>query len=283
MDTSEILLFSLMCLTIISFWAAPIYISYACILVSIVFALSTGTLTFIGLLVLICVILSREMYQNAQASIRFCLGLILTIVTTAIYLHFIPGFENFSIANAIKLSPTSAPYTAYVNVDKSFAGFIFLIYFRSFNKSIKEWSTSLKIIPIPLAIVCSLLIGSAYAISHIKFDSKLPFDLVWWIPLNLLLVCVCEEVFYRGFIQKELMNALSKMRHGNMLAILITAFIFGLTHYKGNIALVALSSLAGIVYGYTYFKNHRLESPILVHFFVNLIHILFFSYPSLIK
>lgn len=68
-----------------------------------------------------------------------------------------------------------------------------------------------------------------------------------------------------------------------MGAVMTTSFVFGLTHYKGGETFIFLSSLAGIAYGYAYLKSQRLEGSILIHFLVNLIHIIFFSYPSLMR
>jgi membrane protease YdiL (CAAX protease family) len=44
---------------------------------------------------------------------------------------------------------------------------------------------------------------------------------------------------------------------------------------------VVLSTVAGLFYGYAFWKTDRIQSSILVHFSVNLVHFLFFSYPAL--
>ncbi len=46
---------------------------------------------------------------------------------------------------------------------------------------------------------------------------------------------------------------------------------------------VGLATIAGLFYGYAYWKTNRLEASILVHFGLNLIHFVAFSYPALIR
>ncbi|NLW46303.1 MAG: CPBP family intramembrane metalloprotease [Firmicutes bacterium] len=44
---------------------------------------------------------------------------------------------------------------------------------------------------------------------------------------------------------------------------------------------VFIAALAGIGYGYAYHKTQRIETGILVHFALNLVHICCFTYPAL--
>ncbi|MBW8309282.1 MAG: CPBP family intramembrane metalloprotease [Candidatus Paracaedibacteraceae bacterium] len=284
MDDLQLSLFLLICLSIISWWIAPRWVAAIGAALSAGYAYWLGYVDGLGLLVLAGIGLMLRGYYTVYKLPelpKLALAIVLIGATFTVYLHYMPGFYNFMAANQIRLSPASSPYTAYVNIDKALVGLIFLLYFPAFNRSLKEWLHSARFIPLPLLIVSLLLIGSAYAINYIQFDPKVPSILWWWIPLNLLFVCVAEEVFYRGFIQRELSNALSNYKYGQMSAIILTAIICGAAHYRGGISFVFLSGLAAIIYGYVFVKSQRLETSILIHFFVNLIHILTFSYPSL--
>ncbi|AIK96810.1 CPBP family intramembrane glutamic endopeptidase [Candidatus Odyssella acanthamoebae] len=283
MDDLQLSLFLLICLSIISWWIAPRWVSAMGATLSAAYAYWLGYVDGLGLLVLAGIGLMLRGYYTVYKLAglpKLALGMVLVGATFTVYQHFMPGFYNFMVANQIHLSPTSSPYTAYVNIDKALVGLIFLLYFPAFNRSLKEWLTSARYVPLPLLIVSLLLIGSAYAIKYIQFDPKFPSILWWWIPLNLLFVCVAEEVFFRGFIQREISNALGNYKYGQAWSIGITALICGAAHYRGGISFVFLSGLAAIVYGYVFVKSERLETSILVHFFVNFIHILAFSYPS---
>ncbi|HJD61852.1 MAG TPA: CPBP family intramembrane metalloprotease [Rickettsia endosymbiont of Columbicola hoogstraali] len=97
---------------------------------------------------------------------------------------------------------------------------------------------------------------------------------------NFFFVCFSEEVFFRGFIQRTLQNLLPKQQ---MLAVIITTLIFGAMHYRGGLTYIALSSIGGFFNGYTYYKTNRILCTRIVHFALNLFHILLFTYPALIK
>jgi membrane protease YdiL (CAAX protease family) len=50
-------------------------------------------------------------------------------------------------------------------------------------------------------------------------------------------------------------------------------------HHHGGTIYVALSFIAGLFYGYAMMLTKRIEASIIVHFIVNLVHILMFTYP----
>ena len=70
---------------------------------------------------------------------------------------------------------------------------------------------------------------------------------------------VCEEIFFRGYIQKNYMDSLSPVR-----GILFTGFVFGLFHLSPA-NLVPLT-LMGWYLGYVYYKTQNLFVPVMVHF-----------------
>ncbi|MBN9342802.1 MAG: hypothetical protein BGO76_07660 [Caedibacter sp. 38-128] len=283
MGNVQLLFFCTLTMTIVSCWIAPRWISY------LGYALSCGLAYWyqyaegFGFIYLLLIALMLSTYYRAKSLSKGVLGVSLAVFIFAIYLHFIPGFHNFMIVDKFQVSPNSTPYSSYVNVDKVMVGSILLLFYSSLNRSFKEWKISLRVLPLPLLVVCALLLGTAFAMHYIRIDLKLPSILWWWIPTNLLLVCVMEEVFYRGFIQKELIKAFSPYKGGKWLAVVLAAVIFGASHYTGGIPYILLSTLAGGVYGYVFMRSHRLESSIVVHFLVNLIHIVAFSYPSLMR
>ena len=125
--------------------------------------------------------------------------------------------------------------------------------------------------------------GSALATNYVRFDPKIPPYLWLWMLSNFFIVCMAEEAFFRGFVQKELSIFLQSTKGGQWLAIIVGAISFGLLHYSGGPIYIALSTVAGIGYGYAYMKSQRIEAAMLTHFLVNLTHILLFSYPALAR
>lgn len=278
---TQLLFFFILTSTIASFWIFPRWVSYLGYALSCAFAYWYQYATGIGCVYLLLVIFGLLAYQKRPSFLKGGLGILLGVLVFSLYIHVLPGFHNFKIINHIKLSFDSKFYSAYVNVDKVMVGALLLLFYPSFNKSLKEWIASLRVLPVPLLFVCILLLGTAFAMHYIRIDFKVPSILRVWIPTNLLLVCAMEEIFYRGFIQKELTKAFSSYKKANWFALGIASIIFGASHYTGGFPYIVLSTLAGGAYGYVFMRSDRIESSIMVHFLVNLIHILAFSYPSL--
>jgi hypothetical protein len=72
---------------------------------------------------------------------------------------------------------------------------------------------------------------------------------------------------------------LEKFRYGAIIGLIVSSLLFGLSHYSGGMNFVLLAFLFGLLYGGAYFKTKYLETAILLHFSVNVIHFFFFSYP----
>ena len=104
---------------------------------------------------------------------------------------------------------------------------------------------------------------------------------------NLLLVCVVEEVFFRGFIQDQIKKLFLYKQYNprisSVLAIIISAIYFGFAHYHSGVIMIILAAIAGVGYGFVFNRSGRIESAILTHFGLNFIHFLFFTYPALAK
>lgn len=283
MGNAQLLFFFTLTITIASCWIAPRWISYLGYALSCGLAYRHHYVEGVGFAYLLLITFGLLAYQKGPSFLKAVLGILLGILIFSIYIHVLPGFHNFKILDQIKLSFDSKPYSSYMNVDKVLVGCLLLLFYHPLNKTFKEWKASIRLLPLPLLYVSALLLGTAFAMHYIRIDLKVPSILRWWIPINLLLVCVIEEIFYRGFIQKELIKAFSSYKGGKWAAISLAAVIFGASHYTGGVPYIILSTLAGLGYGYVFMRSNRIESSILLHFLVNLIHILAFSYPSLMR
>jgi membrane protease YdiL (CAAX protease family) len=99
--------------------------------------------------------------------------------------------------------------------------------------------------------------------------------------VNLFFTCVAEEALFRGFLQNQLTQLLSQWTYGSTISLILTSILFGLVHFPGGWSYVFLATVAGLFYGYAYFKAQKIEASIWVHFLVNAIHFLAFTYPAL--
>jgi membrane protease YdiL (CAAX protease family) len=213
--------------------------------------------------------------------IRYIFGFFVLTVSILLFTHNITGFENWKIIDNITLSDSSLPYSLYLNFDKAIIGlFIIALSIKTINNK-QEWLKMLKTV-IPLTVLALLTIYSlAYIMNFVAIDIKFSNILFIWMFANLFFTCVAEEAFFRGFLQKNLQNKLSNFKYGNAISLMLISLIFGLAHFAGGLNYIILSTVAGLFYGYAYQKTKNIEASILMHFVINLGHIIFFSYPAL--
>ncbi|MDE2661478.1 MAG: CPBP family intramembrane metalloprotease [Gemmatimonadota bacterium] len=125
-----------------------------------------------------------------------------------------------------------------------------------------------------------MTLATATAVGYLAWDPKWPAILAAWIPSNLLLTCVSEETVFRGILQRHLGRALSgRVPASAFVALVVCAAAFGVVHIAGGMTYVLLATLAGIGYGAAYYATGRVEAGILVHFLLNLSHLILFTYP----
>jgi uncharacterized protein len=255
----------------------------------VIFALATGVglltghvgligLTWIMLFGLVAYALQ---YSKSSVFVRALSAFGLLLLGIGLQVHVLPGFYNLCVLNHVQMSEQGIPFTLYLNFDKTTVGIFILGMLHTLIRTKKEWFSMLKIM-LPLACGLMFIVGClSFLFKFVTFDPKIPNDLFLWASTNLLFVCVAEEGFFRGFIQKYVCLALHQVKFGNMIAIAIAAVLFGLAHYTGGVNYMMLATVAGLGYGFIYFKTGRIEASIITHFLLNLTHILFFTYPAL--
>lgn len=273
-------------LSVISLWIFSSHISAVFICIACLLGALFHLIDGVGLLSLIFItFIIQQYYQESKNHLKKILlgGMIIIGVGGPIYyLHFTPGFIDFPLIETIYFSSDSTSYSYYLKPYQILTALILLFFGRhSLNRTVQEWGIALRAIPLPLCLLTIILIGSALAFHYVRLDPKLPLIFSLWAAINLLFVCMAEEAFFRGFLQKEFMTALTSVRGGNWIALGSAACLFGGAHYRGGLTYVILSFLAGLGYGYAYLKSKKIESSILLHFWVNAIHFIGFSYPTL--
>ena len=211
------------------------------------------------------------------------LGVLIAGASFLFYKHFVPGFDNWMIVDQYQVSSNAWPFRLYLNSDKIMVAITLIALGHRLNHSWEEWSLCFRSAIAPILILTVVLMGTAFALDYATFDPKISPILWLWLPTNLLFVCVAEEALFRGFVQKELAQCLAKVKGGQVLAIIIASIFFGLYHFEGGPYYMLLAAVAGLGYGYAYNKTQRLEASIITHFLVNLMHILFFTYPALMR
>ncbi|HQS84875.1 MAG: hypothetical protein B7Y25_08255 [Alphaproteobacteria bacterium 16-39-46] len=212
--------------------------------------------------------------------IRFLSGTAAFFLGSAIGFHQIPGFSNLKVLNAVYLSPDAVPFTMYLNFDKVSLG-LMILGFTPLLVQNNKWRDLFKRTFLKAFFVIVMIAGLSYGMGFVTWDFKVPDSLWIWALTNLLFVCVAEEAFFRGFVQRNLFIFLENTAFRSFGAIVIAGLVFGGFHYYGGVQYMILSAIAGMGYGWIYQTTGRIEASILTHFSLNLIHFLCFTYPAL--
>jgi membrane protease YdiL (CAAX protease family) len=127
----------------------------------------------------------------------------------------------------------------------------------------RDWRIGLREFAfyVPLAIPLGLALGFLHLHHHIDHPWLI---LPAWIA-TFVGVALPEEVFFRGWIQNLL-----ERRIGRIAALLVTACVFGLSHFNKrtlsfNWRYVILAALAGIFYGRAWRQDRRVGASAITH------------------
>jgi len=191
----------------------------------------------------------------------------------ALFLHWIPGFNNPHVLQNVQAGPFSANFNMYLNLDKPISFFALLVAFPALL-GVKRDTNFRAILSISLPLFALLPVASL--LGAIKPEFSIPNW--WWLFAlnNLLFTCVAEEALFRGFIQQKLTN-----KYGAYIGVVVASLLFGLAHFAGGPLLIVFASLAGLGYGLIFHITGRLWAAVLVHFLFNFSHLLFYTYPIL--
>ena len=242
---------------------------------SLSIALYHGVLTLPSagclLLTLIAALLLKKYRQKTWLAAG--LELLLVLMAAALLLHLIPGFNNLKVLDNVKVGPLSAAFSMYYNLDKALIPFILLACLPTLFVAKKHLSVSrLGWLSLIASIPALLLL--AVALGGLKVEMHTPAWLGSFVMANIFFVCLAEEALFRGYLQQRLSQCI-----GNYPALLLTALLFGASHFAGGALLMVFAALAGIIYGLAWLWSGRLWVAVAFHFGLNLMHLLFFTYP----
>ncbi|MEZ9626697.1 CPBP family intramembrane glutamic endopeptidase [Aliivibrio fischeri] len=212
-------------------------------------------------------------YKTPSLKKKWQLGAYLFIFLwcIALFLHLIPGFNNAKVLDAVVTGPLSVPFTLYLNLDKPLILFGLLLAYPALLGS--KANVNKKAL-IYTAIPLFSLLPLAWGLGALKPEFTIPSW--WWLFAlnNLLLTCVAEEAFFRGFIQQSLSK-----RFGWIAGVAVASVLFGAAHIGGGLLLAVFATLAGVGYGLAFHYSARLWVAVAFHFLFNFIHLVFFTYP----
>ncbi|WP_243517780.1 MULTISPECIES: CPBP family intramembrane glutamic endopeptidase [unclassified Candidatus Cardinium] len=226
------------------------------------------------------------LYLQLHKVVKILLRVMIYGFILATALHWLPGFVNLLVINQVKISPLSIPFSMYVNFDQPMVILILYVmhdlYWLEKNHK-QSYQQLIKYTLLPYLSSIPLVLIPAYLSGCIVFEPHMPDILCIWAINNLFLVCMAEEIIFRGLLQKALQNGLKKYSNKSaLLAIIITSSLFGMAHFQGGFIYIGLATMASCLYGYSYYKTGKIVCSMMVHFALNLLHILLFTYPMAI-
>lgn len=274
----------LICTVASCFMVRKRIVTISCIVVSTLVALFQGVIDFYGLscLALFYYLTYIYFYNSINKIVRTLLISAILLMVIGFILHIVPGFYNLLAIDNVSISPLSASFSMYLNFDKTMAGIILFLNSTLYNDEKSLDSRSLLQTILLLTYCSAFLIITGLAMGYIKFDVKIPSILGIWVINNLFFVCLAEEVIFRGIVQNHL-KLVFKDKNLPYMSLVLSSLIFGLLHFKGGMVYVILASISGGFYGLAYEKTNRISSAMIVHFGLNLTHLIFFTYPAAIN
>lgn len=223
--------------------------------------------------------LSKDITKGA----RFLLIGSAILVSAGLAFHFLPGFHNWKVISKLQLSPNAYPFDLWLNFDKPFIGIFALAFAIPLIASRAQLLKVLKwTLPMSLGGIL-IIMGISLYFDLIKWDPKIPVILFVWLINNLIFVCIPEEAFFRGFVQREIYKWFGKTSIAGFGSIITTSMLFTLMHliWIANLPFLCLVFVASLIYGTIYQVTQSIEASIFCHFSLNVIHFFLFSYPAL--
>ncbi len=182
------------------------------LLISIILGLISHQLDIIAIIPIILLALTAYYSQAERTHIfmRVISGIFVIILSIGLAGHQLPGFHNLNVLDHVYISNNAIPFTLYLNFDKTVVGIFILGFGCPLISSKKEWLQLFKQIALKAPIVLLVVIVAAFILGFVRFDPKIPDSIFIWAVTNLLFVCMAEEAFFRGFIQKNLILMMKK-------------------------------------------------------------------------
>lgn len=252
----------------------------------IAFALSIlgiyGKVELVGAIIIIAYWISIRGFEKFESSYAKLLSFItILLITFGLSVHIFPGFNNMIYLKDYAVSEASRPHDEYWNFDKPFLILCLFNYYMEGYYKRGNLIHSIKVGLILTLVCASILIVAGMGLGYIALDIKWPQIIYSWTLLNLIAV-LAEEGFYRAFLQRFLADFYSKIlgKYADILALLVTSALFGLSHYKMGFIHASLCSVAGFLFGYGLTRSRRVEACMITHFLLNMAHLIFFTYPN---
>jgi membrane protease YdiL (CAAX protease family) len=222
--------------------------------------------------------------QVVDSRARALANIATVVLIFALGIRVLPGFAPGVFAEGIKVSSDAPAMRLTFHFDQGAAGLLFVALYCRRTQTLRELGAVMRRTALIATVTVVAVIGIALAVGFVRLDPKLPaLTLPHFIKL-LLWTAVLEEGFFRGVLQERLAQAsfvTSRPSLSPWLPVAVSSILFGLVHAGGGLLYIGLATFAGIGYSMAYAMTRRIEAPIVVHFLVNAVHFVGFTYPNI--
>jgi len=128
-----------------------------------------------------------------------------------------------------------------------------------------------------MLVLLALMIFESFAIDALgveeipSFMMNIEFPSVssMWVLLfaAIIMAPLVEEVIFRGFLLK----GFSQTFMGKYGAIIVTSLLWAIIHLQYELSYVAVIFVVGLVFGYARLRTNSIFTPLMMHFFMNLV------------
>ena len=248
-------------------------------------AVAAGAVSAVGLGALAVLLGIAWAAHRATGRSRFLLIALFAALAVALSVQAVPGVGKLAWPSSLRLTPHAAAFTPTLSVGRVSAGLLLFALLVPRVSSVADvrrlWRPTLAI---GLAGT-ALTVGVAVAMGYVRFEPKLPPGTAVFLLCNLLFACIAEESFFRGLLQEAMHRGAerSQRRGLHVVAVAVSALVFGAAHAGGGWHFVVLATLGGLTNALVYAKARKVEASIFTHFLLNAVHFVFFTYPMLAR
>ncbi len=222
------------------------------------------------------------LFQYVKGKGKIAIGILVIFFSLALWAHKMPGINNMKVAEGV-LSPGGIHYNLWFNFDKPLVGLFLLAWVVPIVSSFAQWGKAFKQSFFLIVGGVLLLIVISMKGGLVAWDPKIPRISLLFLWANLFFVCIPEEAFMRGFLQRELCKLLGERLFAKIISVVVIAGIFAGLHFFWiqDPFFLAMVFLAGVIFGSIYEITRVIEASILCHFVFNVTHFFLFTYPIL--
>lgn len=188
------------------------------------------------------------------------------------YLDMMNSVPRAVISAMIKIIIWVIPVIILVKMVEKSNPFSYLGLRHHFRKGVK-WAGWLSLVFITYFIVLHLLV--------LKNDIDFQIGFNEWLN-TILLVGITEEIVFRGFLLRKLMEFYSFWKANIMTSLLFVSIHFPIWFYKGLfefpyiLSSIITAFVLGLIFGFIYKKTNSLWSVIIIHSLYNLLVSIFY-------